>query len=76
MTAHPPTRRGRNAAEPVPPDLARRPQGTPPPLFDPAPAIDGTVDDPATLARAATLASGRAMRAHRWAEARALAGPS
>lgn len=42
----------------------------------PMPADDGTVEDgaedPAALARMATLASGRAMRGRLWAEARAL----
>jgi hypothetical protein len=36
--------------------------------------IDGDEDDPAMLARTATLASGRAMKGRLWAEAKALAG--
>ncbi len=43
-------------------------------LFAPAPAGDADAGDPAALARAATLASGRAMKGRLWAEARALAG--
>ncbi len=43
-------------------------------LFAPAPADDPEAVDPAALARAATLASGRAMKARQWTEARALAG--
>jgi len=56
----------------------RRPASEPPPerpdLFAPAPADDPEAADPAALARAATLASGRAMRGRLWTEARALAG--
>lgn len=43
-------------------------------LFAPAPADDPDATDPAALARAATLASGRAMKGRLWTEARALAG--
>lgn len=43
-------------------------------LFSPAPAEDHDASDPAALARAATLASGRAMKGRLWAEAKALAG--
>ncbi|MBU1347789.1 MAG: hypothetical protein KKA16_12685 [Alphaproteobacteria bacterium] len=43
-------------------------------LFHPAPADDAAATDPAELARAATLASGRAMKGRLWAEAKALAG--
>lgn len=43
-------------------------------LFAPPPADDPDASDPVALARAATLASGRAMKARLWAEARALAG--
>jgi hypothetical protein len=54
------------------------PAPEPPPdridLFAPAPADDPEAVDPAALARAATLASGRAMKARQWTEARALAG--
>lgn len=48
---------------------------TPPPsmaLFEPTDG-QGEASDPATLARQATLASGRAMSARMWSEARALA---
>lgn len=43
-------------------------------LFAPAPVGDPEADDPAALARAATLASGRAMKGRLWNEAKALAG--
>ena len=43
-------------------------------LFAPAPADDPDAADPAALAQAATLASGRAMKARQWTEAKALAG--
>ncbi|WP_439477174.1 hypothetical protein [Brevundimonas sp.] len=43
-------------------------------LFAPAPTDDPEASDPAALARAATLASGRAMKGRLWNEARALAG--
>ncbi len=43
-------------------------------LFAPAPMDDPDASDPAALARAATLASGRAMKGRLWNEARALAG--
>ena len=43
-------------------------------LFAPAPAGDPEASDPAALARAATLASGRAMKGRLWNEAKALAG--
>lgn len=43
-------------------------------LFSPAPVEDHDAADPAALARAATLASGRAMKGRLWAEAKALAG--
>ncbi len=43
-------------------------------LFAPAPADDPDACDPAALARAAALASGRAMKGRLWAEAKALAG--
>jgi hypothetical protein len=42
-------------------------------LFQPAPADDTAATDPAELARAATLASGRAMKGRLWNEAKALA---
>lgn len=43
-------------------------------LFSPAPTDDPEADDPVALARAATLASGRAMKGRLWNEAKALAG--
>ena len=43
-------------------------------LFAPAPVDDPEASDPAALARAATLASGRAMKGRLWNEAKALAG--
>lgn len=43
-------------------------------LFAPPPADDPAAADPVALARAAILASGRAMKGRLWAEARALAG--
>lgn len=43
-------------------------------LFAPAPVDDPEAADPAALARAATLASGRAMKGRLWNEAKALAG--
>ncbi|MBX9801125.1 MAG: hypothetical protein K2Y04_00005, partial [Caulobacteraceae bacterium] len=43
-------------------------------LFAPAPVGDPGADDPVALARAATLASARAMKGQRWHEAKALAG--
>ena len=43
-------------------------------LFVPAPVDDPDSSDPAALARAAILASGRAMKGRLWSEARALAG--
>ncbi len=43
-------------------------------LFAPAPVDDPEASDPAALARAATLASGRAMKGRLWTEAKALAG--
>lgn len=43
-------------------------------LFAPASAGNPDAGDPAALARAATLASGRAMTGRLWAEAKALAG--
>ena len=43
-------------------------------LFAPAPTDDPEADDPVALARAATLASGRAMKGRLWNEAKALAG--
>jgi hypothetical protein len=43
-------------------------------LFAPAPVDDPEAADPAALARAATLASGRAMKRRLWNEAKALAG--
>ncbi|QTN19452.1 hypothetical protein HZ989_14770 [Brevundimonas sp. AJA228-03] len=43
-------------------------------LFQPAPVDDASATDPAELARAATLASGRAMKGRLWNEAKALAG--
>jgi hypothetical protein len=43
-------------------------------LFAPARADDPDATDPAALAQAATLASGRAMKGRLWAEAKALAG--
>ena len=42
-------------------------------LFAPAPTDDPEASDPAALARAATLASGRAMKGRLWNEAKALA---
>ncbi|WP_428150694.1 hypothetical protein [Brevundimonas sp.] len=43
-------------------------------LFVPAPVDDPDCSDPAALARAAILASGRAMKGRLWSEAKALAG--
>ena len=43
-------------------------------LFAPAPTDDPDAADPAALAQAATLASGRAMKGRLWNEAKALAG--
>ena len=43
-------------------------------LFAPAPVDDPEASDPVALARAATLASGRAMKGRLWSEAKALAG--
>ena len=43
-------------------------------LFLPAPVDDPDSSDPAALARAAILASGRAMKGRLWSEAKALAG--
>ena len=43
-------------------------------LFVPAPVDDPDMADPAALAKAATLASGRAMKGRLWAEAKALSG--
>jgi len=43
-------------------------------LFQPAPTDDATATEPGELARAATLASGRAMKGRLWTEAKALAG--
>jgi hypothetical protein len=43
-------------------------------LFAPNPVDDPEASDPVALARAATLASGRAMKGRLWNEARALAG--
>lgn len=62
------------AAEAVRAEPARREQRALKNLFAPAPADDPEAVDPAALARAATLASGRAMKARQWTEARALAG--
>ena len=56
----------------------RRPTPEQPPersaLFDPPPTDGTDPADPAALARAATLASERAMKGRRWNEAKALAG--
>lgn len=67
-----PRRRARRAAspacnDPMPPAPDRID------LFAPPPADDPEAADHDALARAATLASGRAMQARRWSEARALA---
>ena len=43
-------------------------------LFNPAPVDDPDAGDPGALAKAAILASGRAMKGRLWAEAKALAG--
>ena len=43
-------------------------------LFVPAPVDDPDAGDPGALAKAAILASGRAMKGRLWAEAKALAG--
>jgi len=60
------------APAPGPSDAGSAPE--PPDLFAPPPDDDPEACDPAALARAATLASGRAMKARLWAEARSLAG--
>jgi hypothetical protein len=62
------------AAEAARAEPARREQRALKNLFAPAPVDDPEAVDPAALARAATLASGRAMKARLWNEARALAG--
>jgi hypothetical protein len=62
LSSRPRSRARRRAASPAPVDL-----------FAPPPAADPDADDPVVLSRTATLASGRAMAAQRWAEARALA---
>jgi len=60
------------------PDARPAPEPPAPPdridLFAPAPVDEPDATDPAALARAATLASGRAMKGRLWTEARALAG--
>ncbi|MDP1912007.1 MAG: hypothetical protein Q8K49_01635 [Brevundimonas sp.] len=61
------------AAEAVRAEPARREQRALKNLFAPAPTDDPEAADPAALARAATLASGRAMKGRLWNEARALA---
>jgi len=43
-------------------------------LFSPAPVDDPDAGDPGALAKAAILASGRAMKGRLWSEAKALAG--
>ena len=50
------------------------PRDRPSELFAPPPADDPDASDPAALARAATVASGRAMKGRLWNEAKALAG--
>jgi hypothetical protein len=62
------------AAEVVRAEPARREQRALKTLFAPAPVGDPEAADPVALARAATLASGRAMKGRLWNEARALAG--
>ena len=62
------------AAEAVRAEPARREQRALKNLFAPPPIDDPEAADPAALARAATLASGRAMKGRLWAEAKALAG--
>ena len=62
------------AAEAVRAEPARREQRALKNLFAPAPVDDPEASDPAALARAATLASGRAMKGRLWNEAKALAG--
>ncbi|MDP1777224.1 MAG: hypothetical protein Q8K90_01250 [Brevundimonas sp.] len=61
------------AAEAVRAEPARREQRALKNLFAPPPTDDPEASDPAALARAATLASGRAMKGRLWNEARALA---
>ena len=61
------------AAEAVRAEPARREQRALKNLFAPPPTDDPDASDPAALARAATLASGRAMKGRLWNEARALA---
>lgn len=62
------------AAEAVRAEPARREQRALKNLFAPPPIDDPEAADPAALARAATLASGRAMKGRLWTEAKALAG--
>jgi len=62
------------AAEAVRAEPARREQRALKTLFAPAPVGDPEASDPVALARAATLASGRAMKGRLWNEAKALAG--
>ena len=62
------------AAEAERAEPARREQRALKNLFAPAPVDDPEADDPVALARAATLASGRAMKGRLWTEAKALAG--
>jgi len=62
------------AAEAVRAEPARREQRALKNLFAPAPVDDPEASDPAAQARAATLASGRAMKGRLWNEAKALAG--
>ena len=68
-----PRSRARSAASPAPgePNLAAAPAGLD--LFAPLPEDDPGAADPVALSRTATLASGRAMAARLWPEARALA---
>ena len=66
-----PRRRARRAASPARDDLL--PPAPSVDLFAPGPAGDPEAADHDALARAATLASGRAMQARRWSEAKALA---
>ncbi len=62
------------AAEAVRAEPQRQEQRALKNLFAPAPVGDPEADDPAALARAATLASGRAMKGRLWNGAKALAG--
>lgn len=69
-----PRSRARRTAAPAPGPAEPAPPSEQTDFFAPAPDDDPEACDPAALARAATLASGRAMQAQLWAEARSLAG--